>query len=152
MKKAVFTLLLISIFFTPSLALASGYNTIDENSYYITTTITDSPTPIMLLANNAQNKNKTITKSKTKTAMAKDGSAIWSITLTATFTYDGSTAKCTKCSHSSTIYDKSWKVKSCSSTKKQNSATTTAKLIHNTDGSQKTCNITLKCSPTGNVS
>ena len=48
------------------------------------------------------------TKSFAKTKYDENGNLDWRITLTATFTYDGVTARCTATDLDVTIYDSSW--------------------------------------------
>ena len=97
---------------------------------------------------------KTITKTKTSKIYAKDGTLLWSISIKASFTYNGTTSKCTSCSHSASAPAKSWKIKSVSSSKKGNSATAIGIATH-TDGLNSkdyTHSITIKCTKDGVVS
>lgn len=60
--------------------------------------------------------SKTRTGSKTKTYYSSDDKKLWSITVTGTFTYNGSSSKCTSCSGTKSIYSDSWKVDITSAT------------------------------------
>lgn len=51
---------------------------------------------------------------------------LWSVSITATFIYDGSTSRCISCSPNATSYSSEWKIQSVSSNKSGNSATASA--------------------------
>lgn len=97
---------------------------------------------------------KSVTKTKTSYYRAKDGSLLWSVSIKATFTYDGNTSKCTSCSHSASAPAKTWSIKSVSSSKNGNSATATAVATHTSNVGAKdyTRSITIKCNKNGVVS
>lgn len=82
----------------------------------------------------------------------KDGKVLWKATLSATFTYTGSSAKCTASSISATSYVSTWKITSKSASKSGNVATgnVTAKQYYVSTPIQ-TVNRTLKitCSASG---
>lgn len=96
---------------------------------------------------------KTITKTKTRYYQSNSGTNLWSASITATFTYDGSTSKCTSCSHSAAAYAQYWSIKSVSSSKSGNSATTdcvaTYTYVFATDYSMS---VTITCSANGTIS
>lgn len=124
-----------------------------DNGDYIETVISSEPS----LLNNisALSTSKTITKTKTTYYKNSSGSIMWSVSIKATFTYNGSTSKCTSCSHSTTAPSKSWSIKSCTSSKSGNKATAKAIATHtDSDGSKYniTKNVTISCSPSGKVS
>ena len=99
--------------------------------------------------------SKTITKTKTTYYKNSSGSVMWSVSIRATFTYNGSTSKCTKCSHSATAPGKSWSIKSCVSSKIGNTATSKVIAPHTGYNGSKynvTKNVTISCSPNGKVS
>ncbi len=66
----------------------------------------------------------TTTTTKKKTVYCQDTSEnnLWSITVTGTFTYNGSTSSCTKSSVSSKVYDDAWKITNTSSSKSGSTA------------------------------
>ena len=69
--------------------------------------------------------------------------------------YNGSSAKCVSCSHSSKTYVASWSIKSISSSKKDNSATVNAVVVHTYNNTCKTNinkNVTITCSKNGTIS
>ena len=96
-----------------------------------------------------------ITKTKTTYYKNSSGTVLWSVSITATFSYDGSTSKCTSCSHSTTAPGTYWSITSSSSSRSGNSATATAtaKYTPSSGAVQSyTKSVTIKCSPTGVVS
>ncbi|MCD8018119.1 MAG: hypothetical protein LUF92_00580 [Clostridiales bacterium] len=102
-----------------------------------------------------QSTTKTITKTKKSVAKNSSGDILWSVTIKATFSYDGETSKCTSYSHSTSSPGKSWSIKSSSYSKSGNSATVKATAIHKgTDGTEKSYSrsVTIKCSPSGVIS
>lgn len=123
-----------------------------ENGDYIETVIKDeipddTVTPPLATT-------KTITKSKTNYYKNSAGNVMWSVTIKGTFTYDGSTSKCTSCSHSASAPGTTWSIKNVSSSKSGNSATAKATATHK-DGSLSTdysMSVTIKCSANGTVS
>lgn len=123
-----------------------------ENGDYLETTILDAPTfpSGMSLFSTA----KTITKTKITEYKNKSGSVLWSVSIRATFTYNGSTAKCTSCSHSTTCPAKTWKIKSVSSSKNRNSATAKATATHfsNSISRDFTKSVTISCSKNCTIS
>lgn len=164
----LFITLALFTFSSDNNTYADEYFTENED-YYIETTITsDNITnrfSMNILTDNnsyiipsktlsAKSTNKTITKTKTSKIRAKDGTLLWSVSIKATFTYNGTTSKCTSYSHSASAPAKSWKIKSVSSNKKGNSATAVGVATHsNNSGSRDfTRSITIKCSKNGVVS
>lgn len=97
----------------------------------------------------------TKTASKIQRRIDNSGNVDVEMTLTATFTYDGTTAKATSASVSATIYDSSWSVDYKYTTRASNTATATVKLSLTTLGivvSEATHTITLTCTPDGTIS
>lgn len=147
---------------------ADEYSTENEE-FYIETTITSDDIynniSMNVLSNNYFNfiplkplsinsTSKTITKTKTSKIRAKNGTLLWSVSIKATFTYNGTTSKCTSYSHSASAPAKSWRIKSVSSRKKGNSATVVGIATHSDNSGSKdyTRSITIKCSKNGVVS
>lgn len=123
-----------------------------ENGDYIETVIKDETpddTSIPPLAT-----TKTITKSKTNYYKNSAGEVMWSVKITGTFTYDGSTSKCTSCSHSTSAPGTAWSIKSSSSSKSGNTATANATATYKTATVTKdySMSVTIKCSANGTVS
>ena len=123
-----------------------------ENGDYLETTLSDTPgfsSGIETFSN-----TKTITKTKTTRRKNKEGTTLWSVSIRATFTYNGSSSKCISCSHSTTCPAKTWKIKSVSSKKSGNSATATAVATQSFNHISKdfTKSVTISCSKNGIVS
>lgn len=66
------------------------------------------------------------TKSAKRTYKASSGKILWTITVTGTFTYNGSSSSCTKASVSTTCPSITFKLASKSATKHNSTATATA--------------------------
>lgn len=164
MKKIItlFTLVAFALSFTYSGSTASAQTTFIfpslsetvplEDGDYLETTIIDTPTipsGVSLLST-----EKTITKTKITKYKNKNGTILWSVSIRATFTYNGSTAKCVSCSHSTTCPSKTWKIKSVSSSKSGNSATAKATATQSIGNISRdfTKSVTISCSKNGTVS
>ena len=83
------------------------------------------------------------------------GALEWTAALTATFTYNGTTATCTSASCSVTIYDSSWSTVSNSTTRSGNTATTHLTMSYSPLGITpvtRSYTITLSCDANGNLS
>lgn len=119
-----------------------------DNGDYIETIITDDTldSGISLYATN------TITK--TKYYKNSSGTVLWSVSIKATFSYNGSTSTCTSCSHSTTSPGASWYIKTSSHSKSGNTATAKATATHSTvsGSADYSMSVTIKCSATGVVS
>lgn len=93
--------------------------------------------------------------SKTYTHYNSTGSQLWSATLTAAFSYNGSTASCTSANCSVSIPNNAWVVISKSCTKSGNTATANVTMGRQAAGiSIQTVpiTITLSCDANGNLS
>lgn len=121
-----------------------------DNGDYIETVIADdtSNSGISLYSTN------TTTKTKTRYYKNSSGTVLWSVSIKATFSYDGSTSKCTSCSHSTTSPALTWTIKSASHSKNGNSATANAIATHKTStgSTDYSMSVAIKCSATGVVS
>lgn len=118
-----------------------------QNSYIyeITTTEDEHSTYVT--------KEKTV--SRTATCKNQNGTSLWSMTLTATFRYNGTTSSCTNSKVSTKIYDTNWRITNKTSSHSKNTAT--AKVVAtffkgNTASQTKTKTLTLTCSKTGVIS
>ena len=152
-------LLLISIMLFPTKASASSDQTrdyqeiiIDGEAYRVETIITES-----LQENPGSTKGVSQSKTATKTQNYLDANnnVLWSVSITATFTYDNVTSQCTSCSHNASSYASSWSIKSSSSSYSGNSATATATATHADFlwiTHDYTMSVTIYCSPTGVIS
>lgn len=123
-----------------------------DNGYYIETILTQNstlPDRASILA--------TSTKSGKKTAYCKnaDGDVMWSISVHGTFTYNGTTSKCTAVSMSKTISNSNWTVSDTSSSKSGNTCKATGTGTLKASGvviQSITKTITLKCAADGTLS
>lgn len=157
MKKLFCILMTISILINniPITVLAQHNNTTQisieylENGYYYETIISTDKNVL------PASTTKYITKTKTTNLKNQAGVTQWSVSIKATFSYDGNSAKCTSCTPSAKAYGSTWAIKSVTSSKSGNSATATAKATQTgpTGASQTyTKSVTIKCSATGVVS
>lgn len=82
------------------------------------------------------------------------GVVLWSVSITATFAYDGTTSRCISCSPSANAPATTWSIKSISSSKNGSSATAYATATHSSPSSSKdyTQSVTISCSKNGTVS
>ena len=125
--------------------IAQGQHTIEhlDNGDYIETVINDAG---MKAALSLQSADKQITKTKTAYYKNKSGAVLWSVSIKATFSYNGT-------SSSASAPAKSWSIKSLSSSKKGNSASAKVVAVHATNVSQQyTKTVTIHCSKTGVIS
>lgn len=116
-----------------------------EDGSYIVTTITEVQSRV------AYSKNGT----STSTYYGSDGTAKWKVTLSGSFTYDGSSATCTSSSCSVIIYNNSWYTISKSASKSGNTAFGSATMGYKVLGittNQVTRDISLTCDKDGNLS
>ena len=152
MKKIISVLTLLTILITafclPINASADTITSIEylDNGDYIETVIED--TGISPLA------STTVNKTKTSYYKNSSGTVLWSVSITATFTYNGTTSSCTSCYHSTTAPSSSWTIKSASHRKAGNTATATATATYTgATGSQDyTRSVTIQCSKDGVIS
>lgn len=102
--------------------------------------------------NTRSSKSKTGTK---KTTYNADGKVLWYVSVTGTFTYTGSSSKCTSASVTAESYNKYWKIsnKSSSFTKNIAKGKATAKLYYGPLPAT-TINqvVVLSCDANGNLS
>ena len=99
----------------------------------------------------------TSTKTAKKAGSHKNasGTVLWSVTVTGTFTYNGTTSSCTKSVVSTSVSNFNWKISSSSSSKSGNKATATATAKCFYDGSMISTTsktVTLTCDKNGNLS
>lgn len=142
MKKTLLSLLLCFSF------IFCGISKVNAEEYYYTEVIEIIDESILSRA--------TSTKTAKKTGYYTNGSTtLWSVTVTGSFTYNGSSSTCTSSSVSTNTNDTRWKITSKSSSKSGNTAkaSATAKCyINNLVVETKTKTVTLTCSATGQLS
>ncbi|MDE6863836.1 MAG: hypothetical protein K2J41_05550 [Eubacterium sp.] len=115
-----------------------------EDGSYIVTELTEST--ITTFA------TKTVSKSKSADYYESDNTKAWTITLSATFSYTGSSATCTNATTSSKIYNDKWKVTSAVPSKSGNKATgafTVKKYVLGVPIKTVNKTLTITCSNTG---
>ena len=147
--------LLLPVPFTVTRTASAAYtNTIteyDTNGCYWETIIknTSSETGIMPFA-----MDKTITKTKTSSYKSANGTVLWPVSVTATFSYNGTSSKCLSCSDKAVSYNTTWFIKSSSSSKSGNSASAAATATHKsgTSSVDYTRLFTISCDKNGTVS
>lgn len=123
------------------------YEYYDDGSYAVISTIIEEPEATGIMPK-ATTKSKTA--SRTYTYYNKSNKRAWSLTLSAKFSYNGTTAKATSSSVSHKIYVSGWTCSSKSATK--SGATAKATGVFKYDTLTKTKSIGLKCSKTGAIS
>ncbi len=95
------------------------------------------------------------TAQRTYTYTASNGVVCWDATLTASFSYTGSSATCTSSDCSITVYKSNWYTVSESATKSGNTATATFTMGRKVLGitvDKDTYTISISCDPNGNLS
>ena len=163
MKKLLSILLIVTLLTVTSanasavvptdIPQSQGYIEYINDNLYIETIITDE-TP----ANNSVSTfaiNNTVTKTKTSYYKDSAGNVLWTVSVTGTFTYNGTTSKCTSCSHKTTSPGNRWSIKSATSYKAANYATASATAIYTTlTGAthEYSRTVTLQCSKNGTIS
>lgn len=155
MKKIITLMLAFTLAFwcpTTASAVASTDTTIvetfDDGSYIETKIEETSVSP-------TRSTTSTISGKKTTTYKNSAGNAIWSVSVTGTFTYNGSSATCTKATASATSYNSNWKISSSSASKSGATAKATASAKKYADGTYiktMTQSVTLTCSKNGTLS
>lgn len=153
--KKTFIIVLLSLFLTCTFCLSANAYSISAqvvsvdylaNGDYIETVIEDSPAPSITKG--------TITKTKTRYYKNSSGVVLWSVSIHATFTYNGVSSTCTSCSHSTTSPGVYWSIKSASSSRSGNSATAYATATYQTStiSYDYDMSVTIYCSPYGIIS
>lgn len=155
MKKFTFICMMILVLLeSNTLVPAACIDRQNNKPYYAETVITDVSVPNYTENTSAKNTDKTITKTKTTRFRNDNGMVAWEVSITATFSYNGTTSRCISCSHKTATYLSGWSIKSASSSKRGNTATATATAVY-TSGSTShsyTESVTIKCDKNGNVS
>ena len=155
-KKIIITFLLALIVCVPSVsadAAASHSYTVEtfaDGSYIESIILPDiEKSPLAAFST-----SKSITKTKLSQYKSAQGTTLWSLSITASFTYNGTSARCTSCTPHATVYNNTWKVKSLSSSKSGNQATANVTMTHSKDGLSNNIqkSVTITCSKNGAVS
>lgn len=95
-------------------------------------------------------------KTGRKTANYKNsqGTVVFTVTVTGTFTYNGSSSTCTKSVVEASSKNANWKISSKSASKSGNKATAKATAKRYVDGTvveTRNCSVTLTCSSNGSL-
>lgn len=110
----------------------------------------DTPSEVSIFST-----SKTTSGSKTTRYKSNSGTVLWSVKVYGTFTFNGSSAKCTSSKVTATAPAKSWYISSSSAAKSKNSATAKATARQKIDGEilqTITRSVTLTCSKSGKLS
>jgi hypothetical protein len=127
MKRVVLIVSLISalVLLSATSIFAAEQDTVVTEYFpdgsYLEVTVEEQSSPFSLFA-------ATSTKSGSKTATYKNsaGDSLWSVKVSGTFSYNGSTSSCTSSSVIATVYSSYWSIVSKSASKSGNNATATA--------------------------
>ncbi len=157
-KKSISITLIIAVICCTVLSLSVGaasenYSVVDieclNNGDYIETVISDIDEQVVPSVGRA---SKSITK--TRYYKNSEGTVLWSVSITGTFTYNGTTSTCTSCSHKTTSPASAWSITSSSHSKSGNTATARATATYETATTSKDyqMSISIKCSASGTIS
>ncbi|MED9990428.1 MAG: hypothetical protein UE033_10020 [Coprococcus sp.] len=145
-------ILCLHLIFAPIMTAQAATNeTLADDTLYYETVIEETASFSPMASNTA----KTKTGYKTTYCKNANGTVLWSVTVTARFSYNGTTATCTSSSVSATIKDSTWKISNKYSTRCSNYGTATAtgqEYINNKLVKSVTKTVKLTCSPTGTLS
>lgn len=122
---------------------------LDDGSYFETVITTESDSGMTTLS------SKSVTKTKTSYYKNSNGTILWYVKVTGTFTYGNGSSKCTSSSVTAESKSGAWKITSKSASKSGNKATAKATAKRYYGGSvaeTKNKTVTLTCSPSGNFS
>ncbi len=122
---------------------------LDDGSYFETVITTESNSGMTTLS------SKSVTKTKTSYYKNSNGTILWYVKVTGTFTYGNGSSKCTSSSVTAESKSGAWKITSKSASKTGNKATAKATAKRYYGGSvaeTKNKTVTLTCSPSGNFS
>lgn len=150
MKKIILILMCISFVLPFSSINTSALDYIEvenlENGYYIITTIEEE---------NTLRSTQTKTGTKTKKFYNDNNQVMWSVSVHGTFTYTGSSSKCTASTVSTTCPGSTWKIISRNASKSGNKATanaTAGQYIAGQLSYKVSTSVTLTCSASGKLS
>ena len=152
MKRLIYALSVLLVFINFHLtANATDNNTLYKNDgiyVYTETTILEEPS-IVFSSRTLQSK----TVNRTNYYTDKDKNVLWTLSLTATFNYDGYTAVCANCSHQANAVASGWSIKSASSGHNGNAAAAVGTALHKElfNTSEHQMSVTLTCDPDGTI-
>lgn len=150
-------LALVSSYSSTSYAMSNASTATDEldeqfEGYYLETVIEDVP----VSSNNISLSSTTNYVTKTKTTNLKDsnGNVMCSLSITAKFAYDGTTAQCVSYSPKTTVNATYWTAQNLSSINKLSYVSASATFVFSPPfGSElsKDVSLTISCTPDGTV-
>ena len=151
---SIFVATATALLLFPSATHANSFTVIEEKtehlhdgSYYVSRIYTEKRNyRLYSPAKRTQHGHKTVT------FYSPDKTREWSLTTHGTFTYNGSSASCTSCTATKTIYNPSWKVSIISVKAAGNRATSTARGKYyrkNMPVQSKIRSASLRCSANG---
>ena len=145
-------ILCLHLIFAPTVTAQTATNeTLADDTLYYETVIEETASVSPMASNTAKEK----TGYKTTSCKNANGTVLWSVKVTANFSYNGTTATCTSSSVSTTINNSAWKISNKYSTRCANYGTATAtgqEYINNKLVKSVTKTVKLTCSPTGTLS
>lgn len=153
MKKILTSLLLMLVIFNPIEICGLDSNTsesiyykyLEDGSYY----------EITILENTMTRASSTKTATKRAKYVNSSNVTVWEVSVTGTFTYNGTSSTCTASSVATKSYSTNWKITSQSASKSKNKAIAKATAKYYYDGSLVTTankSVTLTCDKNGNLS
>jgi hypothetical protein len=122
---------------------------LDDGSCFVTTIEVSPPGTMLRAATSTKNGSKTIVH------QSASGTTLWSVKVSGSFSYNGTTSSCTSSTVTATANSSVWKIASKTASKSGNTATAsaTAKLYSGSDVVQTiTKTATLTCNKNGNLS
>lgn len=151
--KIFFLTFLCILFYSVPIMAKDTSNTVIietfEDGSYMESTIEENPNLLPFSTSSTKSGRKT------STYKSSSGKTIWSVTVTGTFTYNGSSAKCTKATVSTTCPSNNWKIAKTSAAKSNATASATATAKQYQNGSYMrslTRTVKLTCSKSGKLS
>lgn len=154
--------LLISLFicifslFNPTSSYAISNEDFDfsNEDYYLETIIENNYMPLIDRYYSTFSTTNYITKTKTTNCKNSSGDIIWSLSITATFSYDGNSVNCVRYTPKATINSPYWSYKNFSSCKTYNSASVSADFVYSppfVNSFTLNESVSINCTPSGNV-
>ncbi len=126
-----------------------------EDGSYVIITVTEHVSPLNGFTAGLNVITSTKNASKTYTHYDSSGAIVWAATLSAAFTYNGTTSTCTAASCSTSIYSIAWYTVSSSTSRSGNTATANVTMGRKALGvtvQTIPIAITLSCDANGNLS
>lgn len=137
--------------YSPTNSIIEVTSTAQGDYTYITVLTKEIP---IESSSSARGVRQSISGEKTVYVTDSSGNTLWSLTVSAAFNYNGTTATCTGCSHR-TSTSSNWIITNSSSYFSGNSATATATAIKKILGitvSSNSASVTIQCDANGNLS